>query len=357
MIKARERFQHGATISIKVILFLVLCEIILRIGSHFVFLNILHPEAYLGKKPEPFSYQFGFQLNSQGFKGAEFNSLTNKDLKIVALGDSFTFAAVPYQHSYLNIVEKLLSNNSTLPGIINLGIPGIGPKDYLSVLVHEGLEVQPDMILLTLFIGDDIIQSSPQSWFQELYVMRLYSYIVEHYKNRPALQIGTQNVEHCDTCPVLPNNTFMNLMTERLNFYQTDSQLLQRNIQPTLSIIKQISAICDDNSITLAVVIAPDVIQVESQLQARIIKTTTTTAPGYQFDKPNNVLAHELEMMDIPYLDLLPFFINGTTPLYLPRDVHWNIAGNTLAAKQVSLFINEIHGKRDKKSKLNTRIR
>lgn len=321
-------------------LFLLFAEIILCITSHFFFFSFLYNEGYLDKSPPPFSYQYGFQLDSRGFKRGESEKSTDSIFKIVALGDSFTFATVPYPQSYLTLLENKLQLKHSPPlHILNLGIPGVGPADYLSVLVHEGLQYQPELVLLTLFIGDDILQSPPQPWHKKLHVSRLYSYIRKHLKNHPGEPAGTKLGKYCDTCPVFEEGAFLNLMVQRSSLYQTDSKLLQNNITPTSTIIEEIKSICSKNNILFAVVIVPDVFQVDTKLQAQVAKVSGITESRWSFQKPNEMIADSLDAMNIPYLDLLPIFTKKKMPLYLPQDVHWNIAGNTLAATHVSKFI------------------
>ena len=45
----------------------------------------------------------------------------------------------------------------------------------------------------------------------------------------------------------------------------------------------------------------------------------------------------------IPFLDLLPAFVEAgqRTRLYKPRDTHWNLAGNRLAAEVIAPIMRE----------------
>ncbi len=323
---------------------LILSEISLRISAHFTHTGFIYDESYLGKKPAPFSYQFGFQLNSKGFKGKEFGPYTVNDFKIIAIGDSFTFAAVPQPQSYIHLIEQNLQMSSPAIHLLNLGIPGASPEDYLSMFVHEGLQYRPNMLLLTLFIGDDIFQSPPKKWRKKLYISKLFSYVKEHYKNREQLQVGTKSGSYCDTCPATPEDSFTALMTERSNLYQTDSRVLQSNSWQMLKTVRKINNICENNNIELVVIIAPDVFQIDTALQKKL----TEKAQKWHVEEPNRLVSQALDELNIQYLDLLPQFIDNAIPLYLPHDVHWNIAGNELAAAQVSKFIGSLLTRRFK---------
>ncbi len=332
------RFNKLMTGFLIILALLILSEISLRISAHFNQTGFLYDRSYLGKKPTPFSYQYGFQLNSKGFKGKEFGPYTVNDFKIVAIGDSFTFAAVPQPQSYIHLIEQNLHISSPGIQVLNLGIPGASPEDYLSMFVHEGLQYRPNMLLLTLFIGDDIIQSPPQKWREKLHISKLFSYVKEHYKNRVPLQIGTKSGSFCDTCPAAPEESFMALMTERSHLYQADSPVLQSNSWQMLKTVRKINNICENNDIELVVIIAPDVFQIDTALQKKL----TEKAQKWHVEEPNRLVSQTLDELNIQYLDLLPQFIDNTIPLYLPHDIHWNIAGNELAAAQVSKFIGSL---------------
>ena len=55
---------------------------------------------------------------------------------------------------------------------------------------------------------------------------------------------------------------------------------------------------------------------------------------------PNEKLTAELEELKIDYIDLYKSFTERTTEqLYRPRDTHWNIAGNNLAANIIQDYL------------------
>ncbi|HET9844625.1 MAG TPA: hypothetical protein VFQ02_02675, partial [Nitrospira sp.] len=59
------------------------------------------------------------------------------------------------------------------------------------------------------------------------------------------------------------------------------------------------------------------------------------------FDLPNTRLAQELQGRGIKHLDLLPAFKGASKErrLYIPRNTHWNIEGNRLAASLLIDFL------------------
>jgi hypothetical protein len=40
-----------------------------------------------------------------------------------------------------------------------MGIPATGSRDYLTLFVDEGIQLHPDMVIVSLFIGNDILEA------------------------------------------------------------------------------------------------------------------------------------------------------------------------------------------------------
>jgi hypothetical protein len=57
--------------------------------------------------------------------------------------------------------------------------------------------------------------------------------------------------------------------------------------------------------------------------------------------QPNRILGERLDALSVPFLDLYPAFSRAAPAehLYKPRDTHWIIAGNRLAAENTAGFL------------------
>lgn len=105
---------------------------------------------------------YGFRCNSLGFHDLEFQrAMPPGGMRIVALGDSFAFGTVPYGHLYLTLAEALLLLARTRDAVAaplaidNLGVPASGIADYRLVYALVGRELAPDLVLVTLYLGND----------------------------------------------------------------------------------------------------------------------------------------------------------------------------------------------------------
>ena len=65
--------------------------------------------------------------------------------------------------------------------------------------------------------------------------------------------------------------------------------------------------------------------------------------------QPNEALTTELAKLNIDHIDLYEYFAERPTQqLYRPRDTHWNIAGNHLAANVIHDYLMDQYGDRIK---------
>jgi len=141
-------------------------------------------------------------INSKGFVGPEFDKKKPADtLRIMALGDSCTFAGGWYETTYSGLLARFLKDRHPTKRIevINAGISGFNSEFALARLRDELLEYQPDMV--TLYIGwNDLMKTNPVNpvavqqyrysglWrtLNESYLVKAYSKVVFYYL-RPLL--------------------------------------------------------------------------------------------------------------------------------------------------------------------------
>ena len=101
---------------------------------------------------EPGELRYGFPCNAGGHYDEEF---APGEFTVVSIGDSFSLGVVPHWYHFTTVCER------HTPGaqVHNLGRVGIGPGGYLRLLREEGLALQPDLVLINLFLGNDLMES------------------------------------------------------------------------------------------------------------------------------------------------------------------------------------------------------
>ena len=352
MTALRGLLRVGRDVLIIVLITVALGEVGLRIYNFIDPLPIFYsgnPDRFRGKAFAPF---WNFHLNSRGFNDVEFSThKTPGTIRILGIGDSFAFGVVPYEYNYLTLVEQYLKESGHNVELINMGIPSIGPKEYLSLLVNEGFALEPDRVLLSFSIGAAFSESRRRKLLDYSYVASLITYVLERRTKfeGPISAVGTYD----DNAPTFTDDAYLALELKKSIIFVrnqvTRSQMLatgfrsfEERFAEVLSYISEIKRLCDSRNISLTIVLIPDEMQVSKPLQARVVVASGLAPASFDFTLPNKLLHASFEGLKIDYIDLTTEFSNHSINdrLYRPNDSHWNIAGNALAAGLILQYVS-----------------
>jgi hypothetical protein len=132
-------------------------------------------------------------------------------------------------------------------------------------------------------------------------------------------------------------DTFLSIEAARMNFCNINlfrAGVYRANIDYIFQSILEMSALLKQRNIPLIVAIYPDEFQVNEGMAKDVFNKFKLSAEDYDLDLMQKVLKGFLEQQEIPYIDMLTRFrmAGKTETLYIPRNTHWNQAGNRLAA-------------------------
>ncbi len=313
----------------------LLSEASLQTYHYFFPTKIFFRHTYEQSKGLGFGEDFDFRLNSQGFKDLEFGIKKEGTFRIVAIGDSFAFGSVPYRDAFLTLLQKKLSTAGKQVELLNMGVPSLPPQEYVYLLGLEGLAMDPDMILLTLFVGDDFSASQAKSILDKSALVALGKKVLDSTKTFSGRIL--HKGRYCDTCPVLADALFMTIETEKAYLFEKENRTFGNELENVQYSLGRIRDICNREGIELFVVVIPDVVQIDTSLEATLRQNMSSviSEDSWDIEQPGRALTNWLNAKGIPSIDLYQGLKNSTVPVYKVSDVHWNIAGNKLAAEQV----------------------
>jgi hypothetical protein len=101
-----------------------------------------------------------FDLASLGFKEKTVSATKSPNtIRILSIGDSFAYAAVPIPHTYSDVLETLLNQTGDGPDfeVINLGIPGISFPEYLAQFNFWSSRLDFDGVIFNIYTGNDLL--------------------------------------------------------------------------------------------------------------------------------------------------------------------------------------------------------
>lgn len=95
-------------------------------------------------------FAFSFTTDEHGFRN---RSPWPVKADVVVVGDSMAFSfGVGDEAAWTSLVQKALPETT----LVNLAVIGTGPQQYLEVLERHGFALEPDLVLFTLFPGNDL---------------------------------------------------------------------------------------------------------------------------------------------------------------------------------------------------------
>jgi hypothetical protein len=324
-------------------------EAALRVHNWFRPSYIFYDASYNRFRGKPYSNHRGVKLNSLGFKGSEFALDKGGALRIIGMGDSFVFGVVPYEHTFLKILESHLDLDKAPVEVYNMGIPKTGPLDHLSLLVNEGLRYQPDLVLVSVFVGNDFFDTNrtvnaSRSLVDRSYVLSLLRFAVFI---RPAVEPDAMYAErpYQDDRPTFREPVYLRMIAHRARVYQTTWERFQTVLDDMVASLDKMAQLCDRSGARFTVVLIPEETQIDPGLQRALVERHSfIRLETTDFKRPNRELRRRLSELGIDVLDLYQPFLEASkhTRLYKPRDTHWNIAGNRLAGSLVAEHLRAI---------------
>lgn len=321
----------------------VLLEMVFRL-YHYINPVFIFPDNSDNRfRGKPFAPDYDFNLNSLGFKDIEFSKeKAPSTVRIAAIGDSFAFGVVPYKYNFLTVLEEHLNAHATGRHfeVLNMGISRTSPREYLSILIKEALPLKPDVVIVCIFVGNDITEVSQKPVLQRSFVIAFIKYLYDSQRTLETTIITYGHPSYDDEAPTFSAKNYLELETGRSEIYIKDNKIVQKQLPRVLDYMREIKEVCSRNKIELFIVVIPDEVQVNTELQDKVVNALQVDKEGIDFNLPNTMLNVELRKLDISYIDLLePFRMTAREKrLYKPQDTHWNIMGNQMAARLLADF-------------------
>jgi hypothetical protein len=317
---------------------------------------------------EPGELVVGFVLNSRGLRTHEYSDERTDGLRVVALGDSFTWGEVPFADTWPVRLQSELRKtmNRQDVEVISLALPGIGPKFYLRMWELEGRKLRPDLVVLGLFVGNDLTdhsklrpKTSEHGWLVEhslaVRAVRNLVRVTRSGAGTDGGESGKQDVPLASAGRVgyeLPGyaasfdpmqevfkeTEFMRIEWERMAIcLESNRPLVWELLRNVGTLLKELDRSVKDSGAELVVFLIPDEFQVDDELSTRLLHANETDPIEYIRNMPQKILMKYLGENGIHHIDGLPEFRSRSAAekLYRPRNTHWNAAGNQLAAEMI----------------------
>jgi hypothetical protein len=309
----------------------------------------------------PGSTLFGFPMNSLGYHDEAFFGRGPGDLVVCALADSFGVGVVPYDYNFLTVAERALEQavgqRFDRVAIHNFGVAGTGLSEYLYLAEHEVPKYEPDLVLVCLFLGNDVLYDTPRNEsrayasLQRWAFWRVIARLVQRSRasaDADALAtIGAPGDPKATEVPAFVHDPelepphlsveqFLRIERERFRVVDVEDAEVARVYARCFLGIDHLRVLFGER---LRIVLIPDEFQVDEQLLQRVVAGAPESA-GWDVDAPQRLVGEHCRANGVAVLDLLPVLRahvrGGGARTYHLRDTHWNATGNRVGGVAIA---------------------
>ncbi|MFQ5923920.1 MAG: hypothetical protein ACE5M4_13845 [Anaerolineales bacterium] len=354
---------------------LMLLEFLLIVLEPYLFKGFYQYDPDLGFRVRSYANE----TNQFGFNDRDYPLQKDPDIfRILVLGDSFSWAG-GLEGNYTALLEKKFDKyyGRHQVDVINAGYPMTHTAEQLALLKKYGLQYNPDLVFLGFFAGNDFLDAEPNR--KRIVVNDVYliidkryeftflgyplvprSRVIEFLKQKYIVakelmkwrrDMRTKGGEE-EGGGTFSEERFLRIERARLEFCNVNEQAadsFNERIEYILQSIGRMKDLLQSKNIGFAVGIYPDEFQVNGHLLDQLFDRFDLKREEYDVELMQRILRHHLVSEEIPHVDLLREFRSSGREgeLYLPRNTHWNAAGNDLAANTIfDLLVKIVDEKR-----------
>jgi hypothetical protein len=317
---------------------------------------------------KPGELRLGFPANSQGFYDDEFVKKPAGGCLVTAIGDSFTLGAVPHDWHFASVAERALD----CP-IDAFGVGAVGPEEYLLMEKNDALPLDPDVVLIDVFVGNDLVENlrgrdhfrnGLRSWLDRDNLLsyavpkRLVS-LARHRAAHATTPASQRTLSRDETLAAYPwladpvhepahgaHDWYVHKeATETLEWGAGHDEWAYARFE---ELMREMRALAGGRK--FAVLLIPAEEQVEDWLFDEL--RPQLGGATIERDRPQRMLGAWLKSEGIPALDLLPLLravpplSDGRRHVYHLDDSHLNARGNEVAGKALAEFLRPMLPKR-----------
>ncbi len=302
-------------------------------------------------------YRSTWVINEDGHRGPRAGERGPAAMRIVALGDSFTFGyGVEEEEAWPRRLEALVNAGTRdAVEVVNLGVGGYGTREEVRYLEREMGRLTPDLVLVAFYVGNDPLDNlrwSPDAARGEgpTDPTRGEPDRIEMWKR----WFGARS--HLYSFVSIRADELLVTLGVRRLVYPFEVDIL-RTPPPagvnaawraTRGALEELARVTAEASIPVRVLIVPMKHQVDDgfwvRLTARYERLAGARAVrALDRERPQRILEDMLLDLGLEWFDLLEGLRREArrdaivpTPLYWPRDQHWTPEGHATAARLIA---------------------
>jgi N-acetylglucosaminyldiphosphoundecaprenol N-acetyl-beta-D-mannosaminyltransferase len=252
------------------------------------------------------------RINSQGLRAEQVYGPKPAGVRrVLAVGDSFTMGySVQHGQTWARRLEELLGPAYE---VLNAGVPGYSTWQEIAYLEEEGLGLEPDMVLLAFFMGNDLADNAGPELPVKLQEGKLVAAREPDGLLPRAVRFWLARHSHLYHLVWPAQRALRGKSPGNRDPYP------EAGWQATAGLLDRAKRLCRDRQAELFILLIPD-------------------RPAYRAN-PEAHAAHQrmggvCRDAGVKFLDLSPA-LSGEG-FYYPQDGHWTASGNEAAARAIA---------------------
>ena len=295
------------------------------------------------------------RVNRAGLRGPEVGPKREGVLRILAAGDSFTFAStVEEAEAWIALLGEQLGGHGIPAEGLNGGVNGYGVPDATAWVAAHGVPLEPDLVVLGVFVGNDLQDANPGLAQAE---------VVDGLLEAPTSRGGWKRwLYYHSHLFVLAKRGLPYPIQSRLRgllglaepwdltvrrqeaavYRRADSEAVRLGAEATDRALEQLQQLAEQRGIRLAALLIPAPAQVDPAAWQSLFAELGLDPSGHDPDRPTAIFRDLLARRGIPALDLTGALREEREQrafLYYPIDQHLTPEGNRVAARELARFL------------------
>lgn len=270
--------------------------------------------------------------------------------RVLVLGDSLVLSVqVPFAETFTEELERQLNagDATTSYRVINAGVQGYGPVEELLLFRRLVEHVQPDLVLVSVFVGNDAeeaLASAPKldpgrpaiEGLRESVVTQLRR-IVRRSMVLQVLRLrvvaATDRFTTTTGPPEPPHQSYAADPAPRI----------ARGMELTRDLLGQLKDEASAVGARTGILLMPARFQVDDEDYGRLREIVAAAGGDLRRDAATERFAAAVGALDVPQLDLLPA-LRAAVPgpdLFFKENIHLTRHGHTIVGQAVARFIED----------------
>jgi lysophospholipase L1-like esterase len=299
------------------------------------------------------------ETDAAGLRGPEAGPRRPGVLRVLALGDSFTFGVgVEQAEAWPARLAAHLAAAGQPAQALNAGAPGFGVPDEVAWLAKWGLPLDPDVVAIAVFVGNDLQDAAPDVPKVEV----VDGALVLQGEGKPSLGRWLYYHSHLFVLlkSGLPAGVGRRLRAAlgrpepwevrelRLEFDLYGEKLppsLRAGAAATERAVGELARLARSRRFRPVALLIPSEPQVDPAAWRQVLARLGLDPAGYDPGRPTRLFAGMFERAGVPVLDLtrpLADAVARGERVYYPIDKHLTAAGQDLVARQAAAFLRAL---------------